>query len=244
MFRMFNFFSEQSGAANAHNSMIFVPSSNVESDVFRGGIVEFLNKQATLNGIRRVEVFGENLSEGVYDSSLKLQPEQLQQFMDLINEKGIKELDFTGCMLAPVAGKIIGNALKTNKSLEYLAVTSNQLCQEGMMGILRGLIDNQSLKTLYSRSYNINNYYWSPEELALLAQVISVNPVIENIIVPDNELHDFSEINILSAPYHLIKDRKLATISGLRVGCFTLDFCIENLSELDSKSTMRFANRY
>ena len=238
---MFKFFAKKSDIANTHNSMVFVPSSK-NADIFRGGIVEFLNKKAELNGIRRVEVLGEKLSEGVYDSSLELPLEQLQQFMALINEKEIKELDFTGCTLKPATGVVIGNAIKTNRYLESLKVTSNHLLKEGMKGILNGLIDNRSLKTFYARSYNVQRYYWSQRELELLSDVVSVNPVIKNIILPDNQVNDFSDLNILSAPYHSITDRELANISGLEVRLSSVpNICKENLDELDQMSKCRFA---
>lgn len=153
---MFNFFKKNDNS-NAHNSIIFLPLSD-SSNVFCGSIGDFINKKAELNEIQGVRVLGDELSEDTYDSSLKMKLEPLKQFMNLVDETEIKALDFTGSTLNPEAGVVIGDALKTNKTLESLAVTSNELGQKGIIGILNGLTYNRSIKTFYASSYNVQNF--------------------------------------------------------------------------------------
>ncbi|HVT63323.1 MAG TPA: hypothetical protein VHD33_07565 [Legionellaceae bacterium] len=216
--------------------LAFLDSSKAPKHVFRGNINAFINQRSHLTGIDHVEVFGNNLAEGVYDSSLELQAKTLEHFMALIHQKKIKILTMTGCKLTPDAGMIIGHALQTNKSLEALSVTSSQLQEKGMMAILTGLMSNHSLQVFLARSYNLQCYYWSKEEVELLAKVVATNTSLKKIILPYNRLpyHPSeyqSSINILSQPYHLIKHRNLATISEFEG---IPDFCKENLDKLDN----------
>jgi hypothetical protein len=217
-----------------YNHLNFLPSLN-DSDVFRGGINEFIEKQSELKNIRSVEVCGEEIKEigeGAYDSSLDLDSYKLKCFMDIIKEKGVKELAFTGCTLTPKAGAIIGEALKTNITLECLLVTSSQLEEEGMLDLMKGLLENRSLKTFYARSYNVEVFRWPTKLVEMLAILLAVNPVLKEIALPNNRI-ELSDIAILITPYQVIKNRVLATISGFN---HLPNFCPENLDELDKQS--------
>ncbi|MGQ3889959.1 hypothetical protein ACQUW5_13130 [Legionella sp. CNM-1927-20] len=166
--------------------------------------------------------------------------------MNKIDENKVKELSFDGCTLSPEAGSTISEAIKKNKTLEYLEVCSSQLGSIGMMAVLSGLKENTSIKTFRARSYNVESYYWSHRELNSLAEVITNNSTLEKIELPNNQLNDFSDITTLSQPYKEIKHRLLASISGFEVSksSYVPDICAKNMEALDELSQDRFINRH
>lgn len=211
-------------------------------DTFRGSIQEYLAQFRTLGEIKRIELTGLKLAPGVYDSSTPLNPDELKQLMTVIFEQNIKELSFMGVKLNPLIGQILGDALKNNSSLTKLEVNSNQLKKEGLVFLLQGLKSNHSIKTLYCRSYNVDRYNWSKDELELLKEVLSINSTITDIKLTNNQIMDPKDITILTTLYAAIKDRKVATIAGLGLSS-TLelpDFNMENANSLEEMSRIKF----
>jgi hypothetical protein len=138
--------------------------------------------------------------------------------------------------------------LKTNTSLEEILVTSNELGEKGMLAILNGLKDNTSVKIFTSRSYNVECYYWSPQELNALKDVILSNKTLETIKLPDNQIGEPADIRILIEPYRVINDREPATIKGFELSR-SMDipaFNRENAAndKLEQCARVRFSNRY
>lgn len=241
MFNMFQFFEKNPN--NKHSSLLFLSPRSTPENVFRGDIKDFINRNGDLSKVDTVELAGTQISLGVYDSSPKLDSEELKTFMKLVNERKIKALSFDGCTLDPNAGKIIGAALKENHSLGILAVCTSQLEEPGVLAVLDGLKNNESLKMFHGRSYNIQRYYWSPDELKALQDVITSNTSLQHIVLPDNQIGKPRYVNILSEPYKTINDRELASIHDLELCLYKLpEFNKENASngKLDEYSQIKF----
>lgn len=114
----------------------------VPSNVFRGGLLEYLVKHKNLSTINTIQLTGEQVKPGIFRSSVQWSTQNFRDFMKVINEMKIKRLNLDGCKLNPDVGVVLGEALKKNTSLEELLVTSNQLEERGLLAILKGLKHN------------------------------------------------------------------------------------------------------
>jgi len=238
-------FMEDSSVTAAHHNVAFLPPAG--NRVFRGSLEEFMISDTT--HVKRVEVCGKRLSPGGYDASYTLRPQELIKFLLLLNEKqGIEELSFTGCTLNPRAATIIGDALRHNTSIQRLEITSNEVGEAGMLALLRELRFNKSLRFLYARSYNVQCYYWSQEELDALITLAKVHPTLEKIELPDNQLQDFSDLRAFVHEYLSPADhsKSYPTITGFQISrSYTVPpICEENKETLEEMSNMNFSRRW
>lgn len=231
-----------------NQSSFVMDSSEVPNNVFRGGLLEYLVKHNNLPNVDTIQLTGEQIKPGIFRSSVQWSEKNFSDFMKIINEMKIKRLGLTGCELNPEIGMVLGEALKTNTSLEELCVTSNQLQKKGLLAILKGLEQNTTLKTLYSRSYNVVCYYWSPQELNALKELILANKTLTTIELPDNQIDEPNDIRILIEPYQMIKDREPATVKGFELSRSVNipDFNRENAANdsLEECARVIFSNRY
>lgn len=231
-----------------HGSSFAIDSRQLPKNVFRGGLLEYLVKHKNLLSIDTITLTGDQVKPGIFRSSVTWSPKNFSDFMKIIDEMKIKRLGLDGCELSPEIGEVIGQALKTNSSLEEILLTSNQLEKKGMLAIMKGLEENTTLKTFSSRSYNVECYYWSPQELNALKNLIIANKTLENIELPDNQISEPERIRILIEPYRTIKDRKLPTIKGFELSrsCHIPDFNQENAENgsLEKCASITFSNRY
>lgn len=231
-------FVDDFSVTNNHDSVVFFPPKN--SNTFRGSAEKFMALK-NHNGIKRIEICGIRLSNHAYDASGSLDLIQLERFLSLIDKKKIKELSFIGCKLDAKSAGVIGTALKTNNSLERLEITTNEVGHAGLLILLQELRYNKTLKILYARSYNVQCYFWSREELSALAELAVKHPTLQKIELPNNQLEDFSDLQILLKEY----TQSNPTIIGLEVSrSYSIPpICQENMENLEEISTMQFQSR-
>ncbi len=199
------------------SSYVIAGTGRIPDNVFRGSLLEYLVKHRSLHKVDTIQLTGNQIRPGIFNSSVKWSEENFRDFMEVIAAMKIKRLGLTGCELSPNIGKVLGEALKTNDYLEELLVTSNQLEKEGLIALLNGLEKNAKLKTLYSRSYNIECYYWSCEELNALAKVVRNNITLKEIDLPDNQISNPADIRILVNAYRTAEHKNPVIINGFEV---------------------------
>lgn len=229
------------------NSYSMDTRANLPANIFRGGLLQYCAIHKIIPEVDTIILTGEQVKPGIFNSSTQWSDKQFTDFMSLINETKIKNLDLQSCQLTPSIGVVIGNALKTNTSLERLAVTSSQIGKTGLIAIFEGLMNNSTLKELNSRSYNVSRYYWDQDELISLAKLISTNKTLQEIYLPDNQISKPSHIHILKNIYAACDYRPLATISGFELSLYKMPkFNRENYlnGQLDEYANIKFKNSY
>lgn len=221
----------------------FFAAPTMPPNVFRLYMLECIQQDPILKQFMTNKYIHTGFLGPFSDSSIRLQPEEFTAFMKLVNEQKIKELNFIGCDLQENSGKILGDALQRNTSLETLAVTSSQLGEEGMIALLEGLQMNKSVTSLSCYSYNMCRHNWSYAELQALISLITTNNTIKEIKLPNNDLDVIAKITLLANAYKNAGDKQLATISGFSLHWSSLpDFNKENAlnGELDKCAKITF----
>ncbi len=183
---------------------------------FRGDLTEYVENHEQLKQIDTIQLTGKQMrpNSAWFNSSISWSEKAFSQFMQAIDKMKVKSLSLKGCTTDAKIGEVIGEALKTNTSLEKLSVTDSN---EGLVSIFKGLEENKSLKIFHWEGPNVADYRyyrWSKEEVEALKNLIMANKTLQKIVLLNAEqiMRSAEHGDMLREIYSSIRDRKLATI--------------------------------